>query len=128
MDKKGLVELVDKYQVVKDYIHLRETAKTALIVPFIRLLGYNPNNPQEVRLDYRVPFRQGDVQRLSDRIDYVIFDATRETPLFVIEVKDLGTDLRANSQQLAQYIAQLGELHFGIITDGCLYMLFADLE
>jgi hypothetical protein len=128
MDENCLVELVDKYQDVKDYIHNEEAAKMALIVPFIRLLGYDPNNPREVRLEYRAPFMQGDGKRLSDRMDYVIFDTTGENPLFVIEAKDLGTDLKANSQQLARYIAQMGELHFGVITDGCSYMLFGDLE
>ncbi|MEA3275542.1 MAG: type I restriction endonuclease [Pseudomonadota bacterium] len=128
MDEKGLVELVEKYQDVKDYIHNEEAAKMALIVPFIRLLGYDPNNPREVRLEYRAPFMQGDGKRLPDRMDYVIFDATGEKPLFVIEAKDLGTNLRTNSQQLARYIAQMSELHFGIMTDGCSYMLFGDLE
>ena len=128
MDEKGLVELVEKYHDVKDYIRNEEAAKMALIVPFIRLLGYDPNNPREVRLEYRAPFMQGNGKRLPDRMDYVIFDITGEKPLFVIEAKDLGTDLRANSQQLARYIAQMGELHFGIITDGCSYMLFGDLE
>lgn len=128
MDENGFLDLVKKYAEVKNYIQNEESAKMALIVPFIRLLGYDPNNPREVRLEYRAPFTHGDGKRLPDRMDYAIFDATGETPLFVIEAKDLGVDLRANAQQLARYIAQLSSLHFGIMTDGCHYLFFGDLE
>ena len=112
----------------KDFITNEETAKMALIVPFIRLLGYDPNMPREVRLEFRADFTQGDGKKYPDRMDYAIFDAAGEKPLLVIEAKPLGTDLKGSAQQLARYIAQMPELHFGIITDGAHYMLFGDLE
>lgn len=45
----------------------------------------------------------------------------------IIETKPLDTDLKSKSQQLARYIAQMPELRFGIITDGCVYYFFGDL-
>jgi hypothetical protein len=61
-------------------------------------------------------------------MDFAIFDMSGLKPLMVIETKPLGTDLPAKAQQLARYISQLADLHFGIITDGCDYLFFGDLE
>lgn len=98
------------------------------MVPFIRLLGYDPGLPREVRLEYSADFVQGDGKKLPDRMDFAIFDQTGLKPLIVIETKPLGTDLKSRAQQLARYLSQLPELHFGIITDGCHYLFFGDLE
>ncbi|GEM_PF-558402 len=128
MDANHLLELVKRYQDNKAFISNEETAKIALVVPFIRSLGYDPSVPREVRLEYTADFVQGDGKKLPDRMDFAIFDQTGTKPLMVIETKPLGTDLKARAQQLARYLAQLPELHFGIITDGCHYLFFGDLE
>jgi hypothetical protein len=128
MEANQLLDLVKRYNENREYITNEETAKMALVVPFIRLLGYDPNIPKEVRLEYAAEFTQGDGKRLQDRMDFAIFDQTGSKPLMVIETKPLGTDLMAKSQQLARYIAQMADLHFGIITDGCHYLFFGDLE
>jgi len=128
MDAKHLLELAQRYQDNKNYITNEETAKVALVVPFIRLLGYDPGVPREVRLEFTAEFTQGDGKRLPDRMDFAIFDKTGTKPLMVIETKPLGTDLMSKSQQLARYLAQMPDLHFGIITDGCRYLFFGDLE
>ncbi len=128
MDTEGLIQLAKKYQQNKEFITNEETAKMALIVPFLELLGYNTNNPREVRLEFSAPFTQGDGKRLPDRMDYALFDESGERPLFVIEAKPLGLKLKSRTQQLARYISQLEGLHFGIITDGCNYLFFGDLE
>jgi predicted type IV restriction endonuclease len=123
-----LLELVKRYHDSKSFITNEETAKLALVVPFIRLLGYDPGAPREVRLEYAADFVQGDGKKLPDRMDFAIFDPAGTKPLIVIETKPLGTDLKARAQQLARYLSQLPELHFGIITDGCHYLFFGDLE
>ncbi|ADO75436.1 type I restriction enzyme HsdR N-terminal domain-containing protein [Stigmatella aurantiaca] len=128
MEANQLLDLVKRFNDNREYITNEETAKMALVVPFIRLLGYDPNIPKEVRLEYAAEFTQGDGKRLPDRMDFAIFDQSGSKPLMVIETKPLGTDLMAKSQQLARYIAQMAELHFGIITDGCHYLFFGDLE
>ena len=128
MDAKQLLELVQRYQENREFISNEETAKIALVIPFIRALGYDPSLPREVRLEFAAEFTQGDGKKLADRMDFAIFDKSGAKPLMVIETKPLGTDLRAKCQQLARYIAQLPDLHFGIITDGCHYLFFGDLE
>lgn len=128
MEAKQLQELVLRYQENREFIGNEETAKVALVIPFIKLLGYDPSMPREVRLEYTADFTQGDGKKLPDRMDFAIFDRAGARPMMVIETKPLGTDLQAKSAQLARYIAQMPELHFGIMTDGCDYLFFGDLE
>ncbi len=128
MNQEQLIKLAKNYKDRKEFITNEETAKMCLVVPFIRLLGYDPNSPREVRLEYTAKFTQGDGKRLQDRMDFAIFDKNGSKPLMVIETKPLKTDLKSKSPQLARYIAQLPELHFGILTNGCSYQFYGDLE
>ena len=41
METKDLLQLVEKFRQSRTYITNEETAKMALIVPFLRLLGYD---------------------------------------------------------------------------------------
>ena len=128
MNREQLINLAKNYNEHKEFITNEETAKMSLVVPFIRLLGYDPNSPREVRLEYTAEFTQGDGKRLQDRMDFAIFDKSGSKCLMVIETKPLNTDLKSKSPQLARYIAQLPDLHFGILTNGCSYQFYGDLE
>jgi hypothetical protein len=128
MNAEQLEKLSQVYADNREFINNEETAKMALVVPFIRLLGYDPNVPREVRPEYTADFTQGDGKRLPDRMDFAIFDRTGAKPLMIIETKPVGTNLRSKSQQLARYISQLPDLHFGILTDGCVYQFYGDLD
>lgn len=128
MEKDQLLNLAQSYRDNRDFINNEESAKLALVIPFLRKLGYDPNLPREVRPEFSAEFTQGDGKRYPDKMDFAIFDKTGSKPLMVIETKPLGTDLKAKSQQLARYISQMSDLHFGIITDGCHYYFYGDLE
>ncbi len=128
MQAQDLTALARVYVENREFIPNEETAKMALIVPFLRCLGYDPNSPKEVRAEFSAPFTQGDGKRVPDRMDYAVFGQDGVTPLFVVEAKPLGSDLRALSNQLARYISQMPELHFGLITDGCRYLFYGDLD
>lgn len=128
MDTNQLKDLAQRYKDNRKFITNEETAKMALVVPFIKLLGYDPNHPREVRAEFCAEFVQGDGKKYADRMDFAIFDPNETKPRMVIETKPLGTDLASRANQLARYIAQLHDLHFGIITDGCTYLFYSDLE
>jgi predicted type IV restriction endonuclease len=128
MNAEQLLNLAKFFHEHRDFITNEETAKMSLVVPFLKLLGYDFNSPREVRVEYTAAFTQGDGKRLPDRMDFAIFDKSGNKPLMVIETKPLGIILRSKAQQLARYIAQLPELHFGIMTDGCTYDFYGDLE
>ncbi len=128
MNADQLEKLSQVFAENREFISNEETAKMSLVVPFIRLLGYDPNVPREVRLEYTADFTQGDGKRLPDRMDFAIFDRSGSKPLMIIETKPIGTNLKSKSQQLARYISQLPDLHFGILTDGCIYQFYGDLD
>lgn len=128
IDPKQLADLAKKFEAEKEFISNEEETKAAFVVPLVQLLGYNPQSPREVRREYTAPFVQGDGKKFPDRMDLAIFDPTGQTPRFVIEVKPIGTDLQSKSQQLARYIGQIPDLHFGIMTDGCHFLFYGDLE
>jgi hypothetical protein len=128
MIAEQLVELARLYEENRAFITNEEQAKMSLVVPFIRMLGYDPNRPKEVRLEFAAEFTVGDGKRLPDRMDFAIFDQSGVRPLLVIETKPIGTDLRSKAQQLARYLAQLPDLRFGIMTDGCRYLFYGDLD
>lgn len=128
MDANQLKGLVQLYEENKKFINNEEATKMALVIPFIRLLGYDPGLPREVRPEFCADFTQGDGKKFADRMDYAIFDSSGEKARMVFETKPLGMDIVPKSQQLARYIAQMPGLHFGIITDGCSYLFYGDLE
>ena len=82
MDANQLLDLVQRYQENRQFITNEESTKMALIVPFIRHLGYDPNSPREVRHEFTAEFTQGDGKRLADRMDYAIFDTTGPSRLW----------------------------------------------
>ena len=128
MDANQLKGLVQFFEENKKFINNEEATKMALVIPFIRLLGYDPGLPREVRPEFCADFTQGDGKKFPDRMDYAIFDSSGEKALMVFETKPLGWDLAPKSPQLARYIGQMPGLHFGIITDGCNYQFYGDLE
>lgn len=128
MDAKALRKLAANLADNRDFISNEETTKQSLIIPFIRLLGFDPANPREVRLEYSGEFTAHDGKRLPDRMDFAIFDSTGTKPRFVIEAKALGTNVSEKSPQLARYVSQMVGLRFGIISDGCDYLFYGDLD
>lgn len=128
MDAGKLRELAQILEENRKLIKNEETVKAVLVDSFIQLLGYDPKLPVEVDREHRADFAQADGKKQSDRMDYVISDKNSKEPRMIIEAKPLGTDLAAKSQQLGRYFAQLENLHFGIITDGCRYLFYGDLD
>ncbi len=128
IDAQHLAELAAKFESEKEFISNEAETKAAFVIPLVQLLGYNAHSPREVRREYSASFVQGDGAKNPDKMDLAIFDPSGKHPRFVIEVKALGADLRAKSRQLARYIAQIPDLHFGIMTDGCHFLFYGDLE
>ena len=128
LDPKALSDMAQRYGEFKDYIKNEEETKASLVVPLLKLLGYDPYNPRELRREWAAPFTENDGKNYRDKMDLAVFDSRGTHPRFVIEVKTLGTDIAAKSPQLARYVAQLNDLHFGIMTDGCHWQFYGDLE
>ena len=98
-----------------------QATKMALVVPFIRALGYDVFNPAEVAPEYTAS-----TGNLKDaRADYAIMKDGE--PFAVLECKALGVPLDVHKTQLEWYFVN-SPARIGILTDGNRYVFFADLE
>ncbi len=94
----------------------------ASIRPFIRALGYDFDNLNEVRPEYTADFGT----KQSEKVDYAIMRAGK--PIILFEAKSATVSLSAGlAGQLFRYYATT-EARFGILTNGIQYQFYADLE
>lgn len=112
--------LASKLALYKNYIDNEENTKNALVLPMIRLLGYDIHDPSVVRAEYPCPFGTSK----DARVDYAIVNGS--TPLILIEVKPLGTDLDKHHGQIMQYYYARHPI-FCVLTDGNEYRLYSDV-
>lgn len=104
-------------------LQTEEATKTALVLPFIRGLGYDFTNPKEV-----IPEFNADVgNKKGERVDYCICHGDK--PTILIECKTAGTDLDGSGgwNQLFRYFS-VTEARLAILTDGIRYRFYSDLE
>ena len=106
----------------KDVIQTEEATKTAFVMPFINLLGYDVFNPTEV-----VPEFTADVgTKQGEKVDYAIFKD--DEVIMLIECKKYGEDLSdVHTSQLYRYFSVV-HARIAVLTDGALYRFYTDLE
>jgi len=113
----------EKSSVIKEQGPYAEaTTKTALILPFIKALGYDISNPNEVKAEYNL-----DLEGVGpSKIDYAIFKDNEIKIL--IECKSCNTDIsKATYKQLKTYFA-FTPVKFGILTNGIKYRFYSDID
>lgn len=103
-------------------IQTEEATKNALVMPFIRALGYDPFNLNEVN-----PELVADVGiKRGEKVDYAImFDGK---PVILFECKIAGTDLgTVHASQLYRYFS-VTDARFAVLTNGTDYWFYTDLD
>ncbi|MGB3916012.1 type I restriction enzyme HsdR N-terminal domain-containing protein [Thiothrix litoralis] len=123
MDTVGLaLNLAHRIATQRDHIKTEEATKTALILPFIKLLGYDLFNPEEV-----IPEFTADVGiKKGEKVDYAI--KKDGVIVMLIECKCLGSDLsKEHASQLFRYFT-VTDSRLGVLTDGAIYRFYSDLE
>ncbi|MCO6434690.1 type I restriction endonuclease [Nitrosomonas nitrosa] len=117
-----LKELSLRIKKIKDTIQTEEATKTALVMPFIQILGYNVFDPTEV-----TPELIADVgTKKGEKVDYAIL--MNGKPIILFECKKSGGDLSINhASQLFRYF-HVTEARFAVLTNGVTYRFFTDLE
>lgn len=114
--------LSTKIEKHKDVIQNEEMTKTAFVMPFINLLGYDVSDPTEVVPEFTADFgaRQG------EKVDYAIFKDGEV--IMIVECKKFGTDLPdTHTAQLYRYFS-VTHARIAVLTDGALYRFYTDLE
>ena len=119
---EAMQALTERAQKVKNNLETEEATKNALVMPFIRTLGYDVFNPLEV-----VPEFTADVAgRKGEKVDYAIMQ--EEKPIIIIECKCCGAVLDADKcEQLHRYFLTL-ESSIGILTDGIKYLFYSSCD
>ena len=113
--------LIDKIIKYKEQINTEEATKTAFIMPFFDLLGYDTRNPIEF-----IPEFTCDVgTKKGEKIDYAIHIDNQ--PTILIECKWCGENLEKHDAQLMRYFS-VSQAKIAILTNGIIYKFFTDLE
>ena len=98
-----------------------EQTKMALIVPFIKMLGYDVYNPLEV-----IPEFICDIgEKKGEKVDYAI--SINGTIELLIETKPMSDLLINHDVQLTRYF-NVTNAKVGILTNGVIYKFFTDLD
>lgn len=110
-----------RIEMVRGNLATEEATKTALIMPFFSLLGYDVFNPMEF-----IPEFVADVgTKKGEKVDYAIMDDGK--PVILIEAKCVEDDLTKHDAQLFRYFT-VTDAKFAILTNGIVYKFFTDLE
>lgn len=110
-----------RVESLKDGLTTEEATKTAIIMPFFALLGYDVFNPEEF-----VPEYTADVGiKKGEKVDYAIM--SEGNPVILIECKWIGEPLEKHDSQLFRYFGTT-KAKFAILTNGQYYRFFTDLE
>jgi hypothetical protein len=117
-----LKALAGKVPALCDVLQTEQATKNALVMPFIRILGYDIFDPMEV-----VPEFIADVGiKKGEKVDYAIKKDDKIIMLF--ECKHCGGDLNIkHASQLFRYFA-VTDARVGVLTNGIQYRFFTDLE
>ncbi len=105
-----------------NHLDTEEATKSALVLPFVQMLGYDIFDPTEV-----VPEFTADVgTKKGEKVDYALMQDGK--PAILIEAKKHGSNLDEEEiSQLLRYFT-VTNARFGILTDGVTYRFFSDLE
>lgn len=105
-----------------NHVKTEEATKTALVMPFIKALGYDVFDPAEV-----VPEFSADVgTKQGEKVDYAIISDGK--PIMLLECKHVTVTLEhLQINQLLRYF-HATDARIGILTNGRVYKFFSDIK
>jgi hypothetical protein len=117
----NVLELAERVKQMKPQLNTEEGTKTALIMPFIQVLGYDVFNPAEV-----IPEFTADVgTKKGEKVDYAI--KQNDEIIMLMECKGVNDKLVKHDSQLIRYFHACSA-KFAILTNGQLFRFYTDLE
>lgn len=116
-----LKQFSKRVEGIKDTIQTEEATKTAIIMPFFSMLGYDVFNPQEF-----VPEFTADVGiKKGEKVDYAIMKDGQ--PIILVECKSISENLDRHDSQLFRYFGTTSA-KFAILSNGLTYRFYTDLD
>ncbi|MES2629550.1 MAG: type I restriction endonuclease [Bacteroidota bacterium] len=118
--KDEIRQFGERVEKLKAQINTEEATKNALIMPFIKALGYDVFNPLEV-----VPEFIADIGiKKGEKVDYAIMKD--DQPVILVECKHWGASLDPHNSQLFRYF-HTTKAKFGLLSNGIIYRFYTDL-
>ncbi|OAQ42253.1 restriction endonuclease [Pedobacter psychrophilus] len=118
--KDEIKQFGDRVEKLKNQILTEEATKNALIMPFIKALGYDVFNPFEV-----VPEFVADIGiKKGEKVDYAIVKDGK--PCILVECKHWSEKLDPHNSQLFRYF-HTTKAKFGLLSNGIVYRFYTDL-
>ncbi len=112
-----LSRISEQVQTNRHLMTLEVDVEEVSVKPFIRALGYSPENLSEVKRQFPI--------LNSDAADFAILRDGK--PAIIIEVKKLGVNLDKHWKQLFEYF-NATEAAIGILTNGIEYRFYSDMR
>lgn len=97
-----------------------EGTKQYLVLPFLRLLGYDPDNPNHVVAEHHADY----AEKYKNRVDYLL--KANGAASIALECKPCGVDVREDRGQIRSYFNALSGKRVGGLTNGLEYEFFID--
>lgn len=119
--KKELEMLAKKIETYRERVQNEEMTKTAFIMPFFDILGYDTRNPFE----FVAEFTADVAGAKGEKIDYAIF--VNDGLEMLVEAKACTEKLERHDKQLNRYF-NVADAKIGILTNGIEYKFYTDLE
>lgn len=110
-----------RIEKIRDTITTEEATKTAVVLPFFQILGYDIFNPKEFIPEFTADFGI----KKGEKVDYAIMN--EDDPVILIEAKPLNENLQKHDSQLFRYFGTT-TAKFAILTNGIKYRFYTDLE
>ena len=119
--KDNLNELVKKIGKYRERVTNEEMTKTAFIMPFFELLGYDTRDPFEFHPEFTADIADAK----GEKVDYAIL--INDEPQILIEAKECSDTLDKHDKQLMRYF-HTTRAKIAILTNGIIYKFFTDLD
>jgi hypothetical protein len=118
-----LTSFISKVPKQKDRSKTEESTKMYLVVPFLRVLGYDCSDPSDVHPEFTADYNE----KKGEKIDYAIMK--NDEPVIFIECKSASTNLdgKKYGEQLSRYFAT-SNVKIGILTNGTEYRFYSDTK
>lgn len=118
--KDEIKQFGERVEKLKNQILTEEATKNALIMPFIKALGYDVFNPFEV-----VPEFIADIGiKKGEKVDYAIVKDGQ--PCILIECKHWSDKLDPHNSQLFRYF-HTTKAKFSLLSNGIVYRFYTDM-
>lgn len=119
--KEKIKQLGERVLKLKDQVLTEEATKSAFVMPFIQILGYDLFNPLEVVPEFITDYGVKNVER----VDYAILKDNQ--PILIIECKHHLENIEKHYTQIHKYF-HLTKSRFAILTNGIQYNFYTDLD